>query len=183
MLIMTDIVKELKAGATISDVLRSQQSYHEHRRWATDKLFDGRKLSKNVAQVDRAALWHSSRAELTTQPAGIRLAVDGVRLANELRETNPLGSDVLHVAAAWSARYWLEEEAHHEVAFGRLLDMAGMDAIDVDDVIEHRGPSRPTTTPGCASSRPASRSRPASPTAGSPGRARTRWSATSSRRS
>ena len=140
MLIMTDVVKELRAGATISDVLRVQQSYHEHRRWATDKLFDGRRLSSNVSQVDKAALWHSSRAELTTQPAGIRLAVDGVRLANELRETNPLGSDVLHIAAAWSARYWLEEEAHHEVAFGRLLDMAGMDAIEVDDVIEHRGP-------------------------------------------
>lgn len=139
-LIMTDVVKELRAGATITDVLRVQQSYHEQRRWSIDQLFEGRRLSDRAGDTDRAALWHSSRAELTTQPAGIRLAVDGVRLANELRESNPLGADVLHCAAAWSARYWLEEEAHHEVAFGRLLDMAGMDAIDVDDVIEHRGP-------------------------------------------
>ena len=102
MLIMTDIVKELRAGATVSDVLRVQQSYHEQRRWGTDTLFDGRRLSR-PAPGDKAALWHASRAELTTQPAGIRLAVDGVKLANEIRETNPLGANVLHIAAAWSA--------------------------------------------------------------------------------
>lgn len=139
MLIMTDIVKELRAGATISDVLRVQQSYHEQRRWGTDELFDGRRLSQ-PGPGDKAALWHASRAELTTQPAGIRLAVDGVKLANEIRESNPLGADVLHVAAAWSARYWLEEEAHHEVAFGRLMEMAGIDPIAEEEVIEHRGP-------------------------------------------
>ncbi|MEU8954753.1 hypothetical protein AB0C93_10635 [Streptomyces sp. NPDC048518] len=138
MLIMTDIVKELRAGATVSDVLRVQQSYHEQRRWGTDALFDGRRLSR-PAPGDKAALWHASRAELTTQPAGIRLAVDGVKLANEIRDTNPLGANVLHIAAAWSARYWLEEEAHHEVAFGRLMEMAGVDPIDEDEVIEHRG--------------------------------------------
>ncbi|MFV0133048.1 hypothetical protein ACLGIH_07385 [Streptomyces sp. HMX87] len=87
---MADIVKELRAGATISDVLRVQQSYHEQRRWGTDNLFDGRRLSR-PAPGDKAALWHASRAELTTQPAGIRLAVDGVKLANEIRESNPLG--------------------------------------------------------------------------------------------
>ncbi|MER0245789.1 hypothetical protein AAHZ94_28210 [Streptomyces sp. HSW2009] len=138
MLIMTDIVKELRAGATITDVLRVQQSYHEQRRWGTDSLFDGRKLT-TPGPGDKAALWHASRAELTTQPAGIRLAVDGVKLAGEIRESNPLGADVLHVAAAWSARYWLEEEAHHEVAFGRLMEMAGVDPIAEDEVIEHRG--------------------------------------------
>ncbi|MEV7867370.1 hypothetical protein AB0P17_15005 [Streptomyces sp. NPDC088124] len=135
---MTDIVQELKAGATITDVLRSQQSYHEQRRWGTDALFDGRRLSRPSA-ADRAALWHAARAELTTQPAGIRLAVDGVKLANEIRESNPLGSDVLHIAAAWSARYWLEEEAHHEIAFGRLMEMAGIDPIEETEVVECRG--------------------------------------------
>ncbi|PAZ17399.1 hypothetical protein CLM62_02455 [Streptomyces sp. SA15] len=138
MLIMTDIVKELRAGATISDVLRTQQSYHEQRRWSTDALFDGRRLAR-PDPGDKAALWHAARAELTTQPAGIRLAVDGVKLAGEIRESNPLGSDVLHVAAAWSARYWLEEEAHHEVAFGRLMEMADIDPIDESEVVEHRG--------------------------------------------
>lgn len=136
---MTDIVKELRAGATISDVLRVQQSYHEQRRWSSDKLFDGRRLDR-PAPRDKAALWHAARAELTTQPAGIRLAVDGIKLAHEIRESNPLGADVLHVAAAWSARYWLEEEAHHEVSFGRLMEMAGVDPIGHDEVVEHRGP-------------------------------------------
>ncbi|MEU3734960.1 ferritin-like domain-containing protein [Streptomyces sp. NPDC033538] len=138
MLIMTDIVGELRAGATVSDVLRVQQSYHEQRRWSTDALFDGRRLSR-PGPGDKAALWHAARAELTTQPAGIRLAVDGVALAAEIRESNPLGSDVLNAAAAWSARYWLEEEAHHEVAFGRLMEMAGIDPIDEAEVVEHRG--------------------------------------------
>jgi hypothetical protein len=139
MLIMTDIVGALTEGASISTVLRHQQSYHESRRWSTDTLFDRRTLNKPCAD-DRSALWHASRAELTTQPAGIRLAVDGVKLANELRDSNPLGSRVLHVAAAWSARYWLEEEAHHEVAYGRLLEMAGIDPIAENDVVDHRGP-------------------------------------------
>lgn len=138
MLITTDIVKELKAGATITDVLRAQQSYHEQRRWGSDALFDRRRLSR-PSHADKAALWHAARAELTTQPAGLRLAVDGVKLANEIRESNPLGSDVLHIAAAWSARYWLEEEAHHEIVFGRLMEMAGIDPIEEEEVVECRG--------------------------------------------
>ncbi|MEI7032144.1 hypothetical protein [Streptomyces pratensis] len=136
---MTDIVKELRAGATLTDVLRVQHSYHEQRRWGTDRIFDGRRLDRPKAG-DKAALWHASRAELTTQPAGLRLAVDGVKLANELRDSNPLGSNVLHIAAAWSARYWLEEEAHHEIAFGRLMEMAGIDPIEEEEVVECRGP-------------------------------------------
>ncbi|MFI0187046.1 hypothetical protein ACH4PW_05640 [Streptomyces sp. NPDC017082] len=138
MLIMTDIVKELRSGATITEVLRAQQSYHEQRRWSSDQLFDGRRLTR-PGERDKAALWHAARAELTTQPAGIRLAVDGIKLARELSESNPLGSKVLHIAAAWSARYWLEEEAHHEVSFGRLMEMAGIDPIDETEVVEHRG--------------------------------------------
>lgn len=138
MLIMTDIVKELRSGATITDVLRAQQSYHEQRRWSSDELFGRRRLTR-PGESDKAALWHAARAELTTQPAGIRLAVEGVKLANEIRESNPLGSDVLHIAAAWSARYWLEEEAHHEISFGRLMEMAGIDPIEVEEVVECRG--------------------------------------------
>ncbi|MFB9465399.1 hypothetical protein [Streptomyces cinereospinus] len=139
MLIMTDIVKELRAGATLTDVLRAQHSYHEQRRWSSDEIFGRRRLT-NAGQTDKAALWHAARAELTTQPAGIRLAVDGVKLANEIRESNPLGSDVLHIAAAWSARYWLEEEAHHEISFGRLMEMTGIDPIEQEEVVECRGP-------------------------------------------
>ncbi|GAA3308548.1 hypothetical protein GCM10020295_70910 [Streptomyces cinereospinus] len=182
MLIMTDIVKELRAGATLTDVLRAQHSYHEQRRWSSDEIFGRRRLT-NAGQTDKAALWHAARAELTTQPAGIRLAVDGVKLANEIRESNPLGSDVLHIAAAWSARYWLEEEAHHEISFGRLMEMTGIDPIEQEEVVECRAPSPSTTTPGSASSRPVWRSRPVSPTSTRPARARTNSCTTSSTRS
>lgn len=99
MLIVNDLVGALKQGATISTILQTQQSYHEQRRWSADELFERRRLA-NATAGDRAALWHASRAELTTQPAGIRLAVDGIQLADEIRDSNPVGSNVLHVAAA-----------------------------------------------------------------------------------
>lgn len=123
---------------SLSDILRLQHGYHEKRRWSVYELIGDRKLT-TFTELDRAALWHAARAELTTQPAGIRMAVDGVKLAQELADENPLGAMVLHAAAAWSARYWLEEEAHHEVAFGILLEMAGLPPIGQDEVIEHRG--------------------------------------------
>lgn len=134
--IMTDIVNELRSGATLTHVLRAQHSHHELRRWSSDRLFDGRRLTR-PDENDKAALRHAARTELTTRPSGVRLALDGTRLAHEIRESNPLGSDVLHVAAAWSARYWLEEEAHHEVSLGRLMEMAGIDPISEEGADEH----------------------------------------------
>lgn len=139
MRIIANLVDEIQQhGYSISDVLRIQQKYHESRRWS---VYDVIGMAKciHADERDRAALWHAARAELTTQPAGIRLAVDGVKLAQELADANPLGSDVAHIAAAWSARYWLEEEAHHEVAYGLLLEMAGLKPIAHDEVTEHRG--------------------------------------------
>lgn len=138
MAIITNLVAELHSGSSISDVLHAQQRYHEERRWSVNQLLDDRALT-TFDDRDRAALWHSARAELTTQPAGVRLAIDGVALAKELAKTNPLGAQVAHIAAAWSARFWLEEEAHHEVAYGQLLEMAGLDPIPQDEVVEHRG--------------------------------------------
>lgn len=139
MRVMTGLAKAIKDdGLTLTDILRYQQRYHEYRRWSVFDVFEGRKLEQLHPQ-DRAALWHAARAELTTQPAGIRLAQLGVKLANELGRDNRLGATVLHAAAAWSARYWLEEEAHHEVAYGMLLEMIGDDPIPQDEVIEHRG--------------------------------------------
>lgn len=91
MLIVTDIVKELRNGATVCDLSRARQSYHESRRWSTDALFDGRRAAK-PSQQDRGALYHASRAELTTQPAGIRLAIDGARMGNEIKDENPPGA-------------------------------------------------------------------------------------------
>ena len=139
MRVMTNIVSAIvNDGLTLSGLLRHQQRYHEYRRWSVFEVLQGRKLEQ-LHPEDRAALWHAARAELTTQPAGIRLAQLGVKLANELQHDNPLGATVLHAAAAWSARYWLEEEAHHEVAYGVLLEMIGDEPIPQQEVIEHRG--------------------------------------------
>lgn len=139
MRIITNLVKEIMCnGYSLSDVLRIQQQYHEQRRWSVYDVIGDRTFTA-LEDRDRAALWHASRAELTTQPAGIRLAVDGVKLAQEIAKSNPLGSTIAHIASAWSARYWLEEEAHHEVAYGVLLEMAGLDPIAHDDITEHRG--------------------------------------------
>lgn len=136
--IITDIVAELNNNKSISDILREQQKYHEYRRWS---VYDVLKNfpSSSFDKEDKAVLWTAARAELTTQPAGIRLAVDGVDEAIKIKDSNPLGSKVLHIAGAWSARYWLEEEAHHEVAYGELLEMSGLPAIEHDEVVEHRG--------------------------------------------
>ncbi len=139
MRIMMDLVRAIREdGLTLSAILRQQQQYHEHRRWSVFDLFAQRRPSE-IDPRDRAAIWHAARAELTTQPAGIRLATLGVRLANEIAGENPIGSVVLHAAAAWSARYWLEEEAHHEVAYGMLLEMMGDEPIPEEEVVEHRG--------------------------------------------
>jgi hypothetical protein len=139
MRVMTDIVSAIERdGLTLTELLRQQHRYHEYRRWSVYEVL-GRSRLQRLHPEDKAALWHAARAELTTQPAGIRLAQAGVKLANELRHENPVGATVLHAAAAWSARYWLEEEAHHEVAYGLLLEMIGDDPIPQDEVIEHRG--------------------------------------------
>lgn len=139
MKILTDLVGDItKNNSTLTTILRTQQGYHEKRRWSVyDVIRDV--PYQNFDERDRAALWHASRAELTTQPAGIRLAVQGVNLAQKLEEENPVGAMVLQAAAAWSARYWLEEEAHHEVAYGILLEMAGLSAIEHDELVDHRG--------------------------------------------
>jgi hypothetical protein len=137
MKIISDLVRELENNS-ISHILNEQQHYHEWRRWSVFDIltqYGDTEFDEN----DRSALWHAARAEITTQPAGIRLAVDGVKEANKIKDSNPIGSKVLHIAAAWSARYWLEEEAHHEVAYGVLLEKAGLPPIGHDEVVEHRG--------------------------------------------
>lgn len=135
--IIDNIAEHVEKGGNLKSLLRHQQSYHEARRWSTDNLFD-RLSPEKITNRDRAALWHAARAEITTQPAGLRLAVLGTRLANEFRDENPAAATVLDAAAAWSARYWLEEEAHHEVAFGKLMEAAGLPPIPEDDVVAHR---------------------------------------------
>lgn len=139
MQIITDLVKRItQDGLTLADILRHQHQYHEGRRWSVFELLKGRKLTA-VSERDRAALWHVSRAEITTQPAGIRLATQGTRDATNLHDANPLGATILHASAAWSARYWLEEEAHHEVAYGFVAEMVGIPPIPQDELVAHRG--------------------------------------------
>lgn len=140
MRIITDIVGEIKRDKlTISDIMRVQHHYHESRRWRVTDLLKEFKMGKTISDNDKAALWHAARAELTTQPACIRLAVDGLKLAEELAGSNRIGHQVAHVAAQWSSRYWLEEEGHHEVAYGTVMEMSGLPPIDEDEVVEHRG--------------------------------------------
>ena len=139
MRIIADLVAEIRnRKRSISDVLKAQQQYHEGRRWSVYDVIGNARLT-HVDDRDKAVLWHAARANLTSQPAGIRLAVDGMKLARELLESNRLGSDIAHIAAAWSARYWLEEEAHHEAAYGVLLEMAGLEPIAPDEVVLQRG--------------------------------------------
>ena len=138
MKVITNLVEKItQENFTLSDILRTQHGYHEKRRWSVYDVVRNRQLT-TLNRAEKAAIWHAAKAELTTQPAGIRLAVQGVRMAQEIAEKNPVGATVLQAAAAWSARYWLEEEAHHEVAYGLLLDMAGLPPIKQKEVVEHR---------------------------------------------
>lgn len=145
--IVQDLVRAFDAGATVWEILRAEQAFHEQRRWSVNELFE---TAPDVEEVhwqpesfsarDRAAIWHSARAEFTTQPAGTRLAVQGVELAQRLEaEGNLMGAKVAHALAAWSARFWLEEESHHEVAFGCLRELSGLPAADHDEIAQHRG--------------------------------------------
>ena len=137
--ILTDIAGEIRRNNySLTDILRIQQAYHEYRRWSVFDVIGDRKLTTFGAK-DRAAICHAARAELTTQPAGIRMAVLGVKLAQQFENENLTGAIVLHAAAAWSARYWLEEEAHHEVAYNLLLEMTGLPPVNYDELVEHRG--------------------------------------------
>lgn len=139
MRIETNLYSKIKdEGLTLTQILRQQQQYHEYRRWSVFDVIGDRKI-QNCHPRDRAMLWHTARAELTTQPAGIRLAVAGSQLAKEIEKDNPIGATIFQAAAAWSARYWLEEEAHHEVGYGLLLEMIGGDPIPQEEVVEHRG--------------------------------------------
>lgn len=137
--IIRDLVAEIKEhNYTAFQVNALQHRYHEERRWSVFDIIDNRPFD-GIDDRDRAALWHVARGEITTFTGGIRIARDAVQLGHELAKTNPLGSTVAHIAGAWTGRYWLEEEAHHEVAFGVLLERAGLPRIETEETAEHRG--------------------------------------------
>ena len=139
MQVMMDLVNAItNDGLTLSRILRNQQEYHEYRRWSVFEILK-RYKSHTIAPRDRAALWHVARGELTTMPGGIGLASTALRYAKEIERDNRTGAVVLHAIGAWISRYWLEEEAHHEVAYNTILDEMCGDAIPEDEVIEHRG--------------------------------------------
>lgn len=137
--VMMNLVDSIKnEGLTLSRILRYQQQYHEYRRWSVFEIL-ARHESHQIAPRDRAALWHVARGELTTMPGGIGLAATALRYAKEIEKENRVGAIVLHAIGAWISRYWLEEEAHHEVAYNAILDEMCDDAIPEEEVIEHRG--------------------------------------------
>ena len=125
-------------GLTLSRILRYQQQYHEYRRWSVFEILERHK-AHTIAPRDRAALWHVARGELTTMPGGIGLAQTALRYAKEIEADNKVGAIVLHAIGAWISRYWLEEEAHHEVAYNAILDDLCGEPIPEDEVILHRG--------------------------------------------
>lgn len=135
---MMNLVSAIEQGLTLPQIVRRQHEYHEYRRWS---VFDVLKQYDDIEldRRDRVALWHIARGELTTMSGGIGLAKTALEYARELGSTNRVGATVLHAAATWIARYWLEEEAHHEVAYGTLLDEVCGDAIPDDDLMRHRG--------------------------------------------
>ncbi|MEU3413186.1 hypothetical protein ABZ760_18305 [Streptomyces sp. NPDC006658] len=130
MTITTDIAGELRSGATVADLLCAQRGDHERHHWSPGTLFAGRRLSGPGERARADLLRHTA---LTAGPRGPRPAPDGARLADEIRETNPLGADVLRVAAAWTARHWPREEARHAAALGRLRELAGLGRPGADE--------------------------------------------------
>jgi len=140
MRVQMDLADAFWGGATLQEVIRRQHRYHEWRRWSVfDLLERHRHHDQPISARDRAALWHVARGELTTMSAGVGLADTALALARELERDNPVGAKVLHAAAAWTARYWNEEEAHHEVAYGAILDELCDEPVADDEVMEHRG--------------------------------------------
>jgi|GEM_PF-1688631 len=140
MRVMMDLVRAIENdGLTLPKMLRYQQEYHEWRRWSVFEILKRHGKPKDIAPEDKAVLWHVARGELTTMPGGIGLAQTALRYAKEIEKENRTGAVVLHAAGAWISRYWLEEEAHHEVAYGTLLEEFCLDPIPEDEVIGHRG--------------------------------------------
>ena len=142
MKVVTDIAKKLTdEGWTLQDFMLEQHKYHEHRRWSVESILDKYKddpKAKNFSKEDKAALWHVLRGEATTQPGGLSIAVNAYELANEYSKSNKDAEVILRSLEAWLARYWLNEEGHHEVAFSRLADMAGIEKISNEELISHR---------------------------------------------
>jgi hypothetical protein len=140
MRVQMDLANAFRQGATLQEVVRRQHRYHEWRRWSMFDILDRhREANRPITERDRAALWHVARGELTTLSAGVGLADTALEYAKDLEGDNPLGAKVMHAAATWLARYWNEEEAHHEAAYGAILDELCADPVADDEIMEHRG--------------------------------------------
>lgn len=140
-LVTNFLEKIIKEDWTLSDFLLSQHSYHEFRRWSVEAIIEKYKNDPKAevfSDEDKAALWHVLRGEATTQPGGISIAVKASELANEYAKTNKRAEILFRALEAWLARHWLNEEAHHEVAFTRLANLAGIEKISNDELIQHK---------------------------------------------
>lgn len=142
MKIVTNIVEKIqKENWKLRDFMLEQHKYHEYRRWSVEEILEKYKNvpeAKIFSDEDKAALWHVIRGESTTQPGGISIAVFANESANQYTTINREAELILRSLEGWLARYWLNEEGHHEVAFTRLADLAGIEKISNKELIQHR---------------------------------------------
>lgn len=139
--VITDLVNKIEnEGWTLRDIMLSQHSYHESRRWSVDdilKKYQNNDEAYNFTKQDKAALWHTVQGETTTQPGGLTIAMYADKLSKEYKN-NPTVEIILKSLEAWLARYWLNEESHHEVAFSKLGDLAKVKYMTDEEIINHR---------------------------------------------
>ena len=142
MKIITDLADKIqKDGWMLRDILLEQHKYHESRRWSVDEIIQKHNNNPEAhifSVEDKAALWHVTRGEATTQPGGISIAVNANELANEYASSNKTAEVIFKALEAWLVRHWLNEEGHHEVGFSMLADMANIEKISDKELIQHK---------------------------------------------
>lgn len=142
MKVITDLAHKIDVeGWTLRDIMLEQHKYHESRRWSITDILEDYKNNPEAqifSYADKAALWHVVQGEATTQPGGLTIATYAYDLAKKYSETNKTAEIICKSLEGWLARYWLNEEGHHEVAFSMLGDMAKIDKMTDKEIINHR---------------------------------------------
>jgi hypothetical protein len=135
--IITDLFAALtERGMSLVDITWEQQRLHESRRWGVVEMLTSVDLDR-LTELDRTMVWNAGRAELTTKPGADRLERQADAECRRWQGKNPTVAAIMQACGTWS-RYWNEEEAHHETAFNRLAEAAGMARIVDETFIEFR---------------------------------------------
>jgi hypothetical protein len=135
--IITDLFAALtERGMSLVDITWEQQRLHESRRWGVVEMLTSVDLDR-LTELDRTMVWNAGRAELTTKPGADRLERQADAECRRWQGKNPTVAAIMQACGTWS-RYWNEEEAHHETAFNRLAEAAGMTRIMDETFIEFR---------------------------------------------